>query len=41
MKRECRGQTVKIATNQETFNKSPSGLSKFEAAEVKGRRNKV
>ena len=38
---ECRGQTVKIAANRETSNKSPSGVCKFEAsgwaaAEVKG-----
>ena len=43
---ECRGQTVKIAANRETSNKSPGGVCKFEAsgwaaAEVKGRRNKV
>ena len=29
---ECRGQTVKIAANRETSNKSPSGVCKFEAS---------
>ena len=29
---ECRVQTVKIATNRETSNKSPSGVCKFEAS---------